>query len=230
MHSVLLFFGVWGGYLGFSALYLGVAIWAISVDEDTSGKKATADLFRAIFWPLIFLYLRLSGRAFDERVTLAPAFAAPVARRFRTIREAMDYLARRIAEEATRQGSPLTEIERKMLYFTETGRTLPDIKAVSNEFDSSYDQGLYEQEIAGLVSAIEARDGIQDPEEKETWNQAIEKLSSVDRYILVLLGAAQPQKSRESWLRHSLKIVAVALALFAFAALDAWLRHWMRDH
>ena len=41
-------------------------------------------------------------------------------REFHTDKEALDYLSERIARgEAVREGSPLSEIERKMLYFSE---------------------------------------------------------------------------------------------------------------
>ena len=44
----------------------------------------------------------------------------------------------------------------RMLYFTETGWTLPDMKQVSSDFDRDYDQGEYEQKIGGLVSKIQS--------------------------------------------------------------------------
>jgi hypothetical protein len=73
-----------------------------------------------------------------------------------TEREAKEYLAERIAAEAAREGKPLTEIERKMLYFTETGWTLPDMIQVNAEFERrDYDYDTYERKILGLAREIE---------------------------------------------------------------------------
>jgi hypothetical protein len=41
-------------------------------------------------------------------------------RRFATTRDAMEFLVSRIVTEAQREGVPLSETERKMLYFSET--------------------------------------------------------------------------------------------------------------
>jgi hypothetical protein len=46
---------------------------------------------------------------------------------FNSVRDAKEYLVGKIAAEAELEGKPLSEIERKMLYFSETGCTLPDI-------------------------------------------------------------------------------------------------------
>jgi len=70
---------------------------------------------------------------------------------FHSAREAKEFLISKIVEEAIREGTVLSEIERKMLYFSETDWTLPDISAVSDEFDRGYDQGEFESKIAGLV-------------------------------------------------------------------------------
>ena len=59
---------------------------------------------------------------------------------FRTQREAKEYLAERIVSEAVREGVPLSEIERKMLYFSETDWTLPNILEINAEFERDYDQ------------------------------------------------------------------------------------------
>jgi len=47
--------------------------------------------------------------------------------RFPNDREALDFIASRIADEAQRDSVALSEVERKMLYFSETAWTLPDI-------------------------------------------------------------------------------------------------------
>ena len=58
---------------------------------------------------------------------------------FSTPREAKEFLVSRIVAEAQREGVPLSEIERKMLYFSETGWTLPDMMEVDEAFDRDYD-------------------------------------------------------------------------------------------
>ena len=45
----------------------------------------------------------------------------------RDAHEAKESLISKIVAEAQRENAPLSEIERKMLYFTESGWTLPDI-------------------------------------------------------------------------------------------------------
>src|SRR5690349_23643303 len=62
-------------------------------------------------------------------------------------REAKEFLISKIVAEAQREKAPLSEIERKMLYFTESGWTLPDIMQVSEQFDREYDQDEYEKKI-----------------------------------------------------------------------------------
>lgn len=76
------------------------------------------------------------------------------------MREAKEYLIGRIVDEAQRENVPLSEIERKMLYFTESAWTLPDIMDVAEKFDEEYDQPEYERKIASLVghAANRARD------------------------------------------------------------------------
>jgi len=67
---------------------------------------------------------------------------------FHSVREAEEFLISRIVEEAQREGIVLSETERKMLYFSETAWTLPDMDTVSDEFDSAYNQRDYEKKIA----------------------------------------------------------------------------------
>ena len=71
--------------------------------------------------------------------------------RFGNAREAKEFLISRIAEQAQRDGEPLSEIERKELYFTESGWTLLDIMSVNEAFERDYDQDSYKKKIKKLV-------------------------------------------------------------------------------
>ena len=113
---------------------------------------------------------------------------------FRTEREAKEYLAGRIVEEARREGAPLTEVERKMLYFTESGWTLPDMMAVSEEFERDYDPDEYEQKIGGLAAKIQARDAAESEKDQTAWDDAVVKLSDRDHYLLVLINTANSEE------------------------------------
>jgi hypothetical protein len=119
-------------------------------------------------------------------------------RDFGTQREALDYLVDRIAVEARRQNVPLSEIERKMLYFSESAWTLPDIKSISAEFDRDYDEDEYERKIAGLISSIVADNDERNNEKKTDWNRALAKAGEGDRYLFVMIDMATTQDAERS--------------------------------
>ncbi len=75
---------------------------------------------------------------------------------FVTARDAKEFLVSRIVSEAQRESVSLSEIERKMMYFSETAWTLPDMDEVNRAFDRDYDQGEYEQKITKLARAARA--------------------------------------------------------------------------
>ena len=64
---------------------------------------------------------------------------------FATAREAKEYLVRRILAQAKQDGVPLSDVERDMLYFSETGWTLPNMMTISQNFDQNHDQDEYER-------------------------------------------------------------------------------------
>ena len=159
--------------------------------------------------------------------------------RFRTIKEAKDFLASGIAAEAKSEGVPFSEVERKMLYFSETDWTLPDMAAVSAEFDRDYEENEYEQKIAGLVQQIEERNHGENSAEEEAWDEASLMLSEGDHNLSVLIAmaheghtvrhafiptldvpAVRPLHDR---LRLWVTALAVALTIFALMGLYAWL-------
>lgn len=156
--------------------------------------------------------------------------------KFATVKDAKDFLAGRIAVEAEREGKPLTEVERKMLYFSESDWTLPDMAAVSAEFDRDYDDNEYELKIARLAHNIEARNREQALEEVATWDDAVLKLSEGDNYLTVLLGmepdpptgkhglipTLEVPAERPSHDRLKLWLVAIAVVLVIFAGMAVY--------
>lgn len=115
---------------------------------------------------------------------------------FRSIREAKEFLVGKIVNEAKREGASLPEVERKMLYFSETGWTLPDMMDVSAEFDRDYDQGEYEAKIEGLIQSFLRRAQAENAEELGDWTKAAEELAEGDHYLSVMIDAVPPQGKR----------------------------------
>jgi hypothetical protein len=109
---------------------------------------------------------------------------------FSDAREAKEFLVSRIVQEAQQEGVSLSEAERKMLYFTETAWTLPDMMEVADEFDRNYDQGDYEKKIAGLVRNAGKRARKENRVEYGRWGNAVRVLSKEDHYILVMIRRA----------------------------------------
>jgi len=87
------------------------------------------------------------------------------------------------------EGIPLSDVERKMLYFSETGWTLPDIDEVSEVFDRDYDMELYEQKIGALTRNFCTKARKDNRDEFEAWKEAVRILRQEDHYLLVLIDA-----------------------------------------
>jgi hypothetical protein len=109
--------------------------------------------------------------------------------RFADARAAEEFLISRIVAEAKRENVPLSEIERKMLYFSETGWTLPDITEVNDKFDSDYDPDAYEEKISCLARNETKRIRKDNPDDFADWTSAVRKLKTEDHYISVMVDA-----------------------------------------
>src|SRR5271170_3447591 len=102
---------------------------------------------------------------------------------FATTPNAKEFLVGRIVAEAARESVSLSETERKMLYFSETAWTLPDMMEVSDAFDREYDQSEYEEKIGELARNFRERADSADPSELEAWNEAVRTISAEDHYL-----------------------------------------------
>ena len=145
-----------------------------------------------------------------------------MAERFSGARAAKEYLIEHITAQAKKDGVDLSEVERKMLFFTEKGWTLPDMPEVSAKFDEEYDQDQYEAKIAWLVSRIHETAGEAD---EEKWNDAVEVLSSEDHYLLVLINPRITGGRRTRAKGGLAKPILVGALIAAMVMLGIWI-YW----
>jgi len=142
------------------------------------------------------------------------------AKRFSTARDAKEFLVAKITEEAERESVALSEVERKMLYFTETGWAPPDITAVNDQFDREYDQKDYEWKISWLIRHAWRRIKSEGNDAIDAWCEAVSRLREEDHYILVMLdqaGAGRPRHDLLKLLMTALGLLVASLALALIA-------------
>jgi hypothetical protein len=105
-------------------------------------------------------------------------------------RAAKQFLISRVIEEARVEQVNLSEVEKKMLYFTEVHPSVPNIHEVNTEFERDYDSDEYETKIAGLLKNARDRDSHSSPNREQEWKDALDALKKEDHYILVMVSQA----------------------------------------
>jgi hypothetical protein len=109
---------------------------------------------------------------------------------FASAQDAKEFLVGQIVQQAQRDGVSITEVERKMLYFSETDWTLPDIREVNEEFERDYDQHEYEEKIVGVIRKALKQARKESKESRDSWSDAIRLLRKEDHYLLVMVDDA----------------------------------------
>ena len=155
--------------------------------------------------------------------------------RFTSAREAKEFLAGKIVEEARQEDVPFSEIEEKMLYFSETHWSLPDIYAVNEAFEREYTAEEYEQKVAMLIRNLLARLTKNDPYALDRWHQAVNLLRSEDHYILVLIRVANgyltsfsPNAISQKG-RRTLQLVGNGIVAGLLLILLMLILHWLKS-
>jgi len=140
---------------------------------------------------------------------------------FPTARDAKEFLVGRIVTQAQRERVSLSDVERKMLYFSETAWTLPDMMDVSDAFDRNYDSVEYEQKIGMLSHHFCADARRNNREELDAWKEAVRTIRKEDHYLLVLIAAGK--ESSPSYNGDFLKGIGIG-AVITFIVLLVLLR------
>jgi hypothetical protein len=157
--------------------------------------------------------------------------AAKAAERRVRAQRAKEFLISQVVEEAQRENVSLSEVERKMLYFTETEETLPDIYEVNAQFDREYDGARYEKKIAGLLRNAFRRNGKESVEGERQWKHAVADLRKEDHYLLVMVDQSQQPPSDfwtvAKWSSALFVFILVAITLWQYLDEKGWIPSWV---
>jgi len=132
------------------------------------------------------------------------------------VRDAKEFVVAEIVEQVRLEGSALSEAERKMLYFSESGWTLPDMAEVVDAFHRKNNDDDYERKIAGLIRAARKRTG---GKNAAAWRHAIATLSEGDHYLLVMINQAGSGQNRQVSWRAFPVVVAIGCLYALFQVL-----------
>ena len=109
------------------------------------------------------------------------------------VNEAKDVIVNEIARQADLDGGSLSDLERRMLYFTESGDCPEDVFKLNEEFEAEYDTEEYEKKIAGIAKRSYKRLKKGDPGATKLWDEAVRELNKGDHYILLMV----PHRGRQ---------------------------------
>jgi hypothetical protein len=132
------------------------------------------------------------------------------------IREAKDFLVMQTAEQAALEGVPLSDLEKRMMYFTENAGAIEDPVKLNEEFEAQYDSEEFETKIAKLLHHAHARVKKESPEKARLWSNAIRTLNKGDHYILVLWSLPSTDE-RPPYDSLKLLVAAILIALATLA-------------
>lgn len=65
--------------------------------------------------------------------------------------EAKDFLVLQTAEQAALENEPITNLEKRMMYFTETDECPEDPIALNDAFEAEHDADKYEEKVSRLL-------------------------------------------------------------------------------
>lgn len=105
-------------------------------------------------------------------------------------KQAKDFLVQQTAEQAALENVPLSDLEKRMMYFTESDSTSCENPIeLNDEFEEQHDTGEYEVKISRLLRHAYKRLKDEDGEKLRNWDQAVRTLRKGDHYVLILLAA-----------------------------------------
>jgi len=133
--------------------------------------------------------------------------------------EAKRFLVEQTAEQAALENVPLSDLEKRMMYFTETGECPEDPIALNDAFEAEYDTPVYEKKISRLMARAYRRIKRDNPEKLRLWSEAFGVLGKGDHYLLLFWRQNALRRSPRMWrtyLLGALAVVGFFLLMFLF--------------
>ena len=137
--------------------------------------------------------------------------------------DAVNLLISRIEQQASHDNVALSDLERKMLRWSEIEPDGLCDGELNDRFESEYDSDEYETKISGLLKRAYQRDS-SNPDRESEWDDIRRALEGHDYYLIVLLAQAFQTTgsaaiiTRKSSLRDNVIYLAIALAIVAVVA------------
>jgi hypothetical protein len=129
--------------------------------------------------------------------------------------EAKGFLVQQTAEQAALENVPLSDLEKRMMYFTETDECPEDPIALNDAFEAEYDTDEYEAKVSKLMHHAYQRITKENPETARRWKEAIQQLSKGDHYLLILCEEGLQRAPTERPPHDLLKLLFAGLFLVA---------------
>lgn len=124
------------------------------------------------------------------------------------------------AEQAALENVPLSDLEKRMMYFVENDPTsCSDPLELNDEFEAQYDTGEYEAKIRGLLRRAYKRLKNEDPAKLRNWDDAVQALRGGDHYLPVMLREGGPDAGGQGSLGNRvIRFGVIAIVLFFVVA------------
>ncbi len=125
------------------------------------------------------------------------------------VREAKDFLVTQTAEQAALDGVPLSDLEKRMMYFTESDDSCENPLELNSEFEAQYDSTEYEAKIGKLLHHARSRLTKDKTVPARRFSEALTCLAKGDHYLSVLWEQAPIERPPHD----QLKLLAAGLSI-----------------
>jgi len=102
------------------------------------------------------------------------------------VRATKDFLVEQTTQQASLARAPLSDLEKRMMYFTESSDAAEDPLKLNEEFESQCHSDEYEKKVSLLLAHAYKRIKNGDAQAVAEWDGAIDTLREGDHYLLVL--------------------------------------------
>jgi hypothetical protein len=138
------------------------------------------------------------------------------------IRDAKDFLVTQTAEQAAIEGVQLSDLEKRMMYFTETGECPEDPVALNEEFEKEYENDEYETKVKKLLANAHRRLKEERSPAVEEWEESLKVLDQTDDYILILCDRSPLARFGNREALPAVLLFVFRLGLLVVAAYLVW--------